>query len=125
MHHACVHVVAQLSTTHSLHEPLQLPACTSPTHAAHMPRVLQDGQAITPSERIAARQALPILEQQLRAELAAEGVDVEAAAGVEDDGLEPDAEVAETGYVDEKGELRRPWCPQTRILEHREMVRSC
>lgn len=86
---------------------------------------LQDGQAIVPSERIAARQALPELDAQLRRELAAEGVDVAAAACVEDDGDDADAsaaEVAETGYVDEHGELRRPWCPATRILEHREMV---
>lgn len=83
----------------------------------------QDGQAITPSERIAARQALPQLEQQLLQELQDEGVDVAAAASVEDDGdALQDEEVAETGYVDEQGELRRPWCPQTRILEHREMV---
>lgn len=87
--------------------------------------VVQDGQAITPSERIAARQALPSLQQQLHEELVAEGVDVQAAAGVEDDGDVQEGEVAETGYVDEQGELRRPWCPQTRILEHREMVSSC
>lgn len=83
---------------------------------------VQDGQAITPSERIAAGQVLASLEQQLLEELAAEGVDVQAAAGVEDDGDQDTEEVAETGYVDEQGELRRPWCPQTRILEHREMV---
>lgn len=47
---------------------------------------------------------------------------MQAAAGVEDDGDVQD--VAETGYVDENGELKRPWCPQTRILEHREMVRT-
>lgn len=85
---------------------------------------MQDGQAITPSERISARQVLPSLEQQLQQELVAEGVDVQAAAGVEDDGEVLDEEVAETGYVDEQGQLRRPWCPQTRILEHREMVSS-
>lgn len=85
---------------------------------------VQDGQAITPSERIAARQVLPSLEQQLQQELLAAGVDLQAAAGVEDDGDVQDGEVAETGYVDEKGELKRPWCPQTRILEHREMVSS-
>jgi protein TilB len=83
----------------------------------------QDGQSITPSERIAAKQALPGLEQQLASELAAEGVDLQAAADIEDDGDLQDQEVAETGYVDEQGQLRRPWCPQTRILEHREMVR--
>lgn len=67
---------------------------------------------------------LPSLEQQLQQELLAAGVDLQAAAGVEDDGDVQDGEVAETGYVDEKGELKRPWCPQTRILEHREMVSS-
>lgn len=106
----------------------------TPMHAPHRQALtphtplldaVQDGQAITPSERIAARQALPSLQQQLHGELAAEGVDVQAAAGVEDDGDVQEGEVAETGYVDEQGELRRPWCPQTRILEHREMVRSC
>ncbi len=34
----------------------------------------------------------------------------------------PPWQVPETGYVDEAGELRRPWCPATRILEHREQV---
>lgn len=76
------------------------------------------------SERIAAAQVLASLEQQLLQELQAEGVDVAAAAGVEDDSSIPDGEVAETGFVDEAGELRRPWCPATRILEHREMVRG-
>lgn len=38
---------------------------------------------------------------------------------MEDDGDE-DAEIAETGYRDADGEMRRPWCPATRILEHRE-----
>jgi hypothetical protein len=84
---------------------------------------LQDGQAIKVSERIAAAQVLASLEQQLLQELQAEGVDVAAAAGVEDDSSMPDGEVAETGFVDEAGELRRPWCPATRVLEHREMVR--
>ena len=77
------------------------------------------------SERIAAAQALLHLEQQLHYELTAEGGDVAAAACVEDDGDTDELqEVQETGYVDEKGELRRPWCPATRILEHREMVSS-
>lgn len=85
----------------------------------------QDGKEIKPSERIAARQALPALAARLRAELAAEGVDPDAASACEDDGGAgvEDEEVAETGYVDENGELRRPWCPATRILEHREAVR--
>ncbi|KAF6251492.1 hypothetical protein COO60DRAFT_1675455 [Scenedesmus sp. NREL 46B-D3] len=84
-----------------------------------------DGQIIQRSERIAAAQVLASLEQQLLQELQAEGVDVAAAAGVEDDSSTPDGEVAETGFVDEAGELRRPWCPATRILEHREMGASC
>ncbi|MEW5298245.1 MAG: hypothetical protein WDW36_001390 [Sanguina aurantia] len=79
-----------------------------------------DGADIKPSERIAALQVAPTLEAQLRAELAAEGVDVDAAAAVEDDGVEGSEEVVETGWVDEKGEVRRPWCAATRILEHRE-----
>lgn len=87
---------------------------------------LQDGQAIKASERIAAAQALPHLEQQLRNEVTAEGGDVAAAAKVEDDGETDELQdVQETGYVDEKGELRRPWCPATRILDHREMVSCC
>lgn len=45
---------------------------------------------------------------------------------VEDDSLyEEGAVIPETGYVDEAGELRRPWCAATRILEHRETVRGC
>ena len=34
-------------------------------------------------------------------------------------------EVKETGTVDENGELRRPWCPATRILDHLENVSMC
>ncbi|GFR47789.1 hypothetical protein Agub_g9558 [Astrephomene gubernaculifera] len=94
---------------------------------AQLPQLKKlDGQAIKPSERISAQQALPSLHAALLAELAAEGVDVGAAGEVEDDSLLYDeaggvvAEVPETGWVDEAGELVRPWCPATRILEHRE-----
>eukprot|EP00775_Hariotina_reticulata_P002455 gene2455-2758_t len=85
-----------------------------------------DGQLIRASERIAALQVLPQLQEQLLSELSSEGVDLSAAAGVEDDSLslEEGQEVAETGYVDEQGQLRRPWCPQTRVLEHREMEQA-
>ena len=38
---------------------------------------------------------------------------------VEDDGNDGGI-IAETGYRDADGEMRRPWCPATRILEHRE-----
>lgn len=79
-----------------------------------------DGQQIPPSEGIAARQMLPGLLQQLRQELRAEGIDPDKAAQVEDDSLSSD-DIAETGYQDESGEMRRPWCPATRILEHREL----
>lgn len=72
-----------------------------------------------------ALQVIPQLEQQLRQELRNEGVDPDDAAAAEDDSmLDENGEVAETGYVDEAGEMRRPWCPATRILEHREMVRG-
>jgi protein TilB len=135
-HNACVLALVPRPAPHTgLHRcrpahgchtrPLCVCVCVCVCVCACVCVYVQDGQAITPSERIAARQALPALEQQLVQELAAEGVDVKAAASVENDGQElQDAEVAETGYVDEHGELRRPWCPQTRILEHREMVRA-
>lgn len=32
-------------------------------------------------------------------------------------------EVKETGFLDEEtGEMKRPWCPATRILDHIENV---
>ncbi len=43
---------------------------------------------------------------------------------MEDDSIfDENGEVKETGYMDEKGEMRRPWCAATRILEHREQER--
>lgn len=33
-----------------------------------------------------------------------------------------DGEIRETGSIDEDGLLKRPWCPETRILEHQELV---
>lgn len=84
----------------------------------------QDGKPVTPSERIAAGQAAPSLAVRLREELAGEGVDA-GALGWEDDGAGGGGgEVEETGCVGEDGQLRRPWCPATRILEHREQVRG-
>ena len=54
-----------------------------------------------------------------------EGIDPDKAALVEDDSMfDENGEIKETGHVDENGELRRPWCAATRILEHRESV-SC
>ncbi|MEW5309118.1 MAG: hypothetical protein WDW38_001027 [Sanguina aurantia] len=79
-----------------------------------------DGVDIKPSERIAALQVASTLEAQLRAELAAEGIDVgrRRRGGRRWGGRFRGVE--ETGWVDEKGEVRRPWCAATRILEHRE-----
>ncbi len=52
--------------------------CTPSTlHNHHHYTTTQDGQAIKPSERIAANQALPDLERALREELEAEGVDIQ------------------------------------------------
>ena len=56
----------------------------------------------------------------------AEGVDIDMAMQVEDDGLDYDSneEIEEPGRIDpEDGEFKRPWCPATRILEHRENER--
>jgi protein TilB len=105
--------------------------CLKPKKARAVPQPrpppppAQDGKEIKPSERIAAAQVWEDLDRQLRSDLEAEGVDVAAAAACEDDGGAEEgvgAEVEETGFVDENGELRRPWCPATRILEHREAV---
>ncbi|KAK9854485.1 hypothetical protein WJX84_002141 [Apatococcus fuscideae] len=78
-----------------------------------------DGTAIKPSERIAAQQALPQLAQQLHQELLADGIDPQAHSRAEDDSLDIE-NVQENGVVGEDGQLRRPWCAATRILEHRE-----
>eukprot|EP00192_Tetraselmis_astigmatica_P004398 CAMPEP_0117686704 /NCGR_PEP_ID=MMETSP0804-20121206/22631_1 /TAXON_ID=1074897 /ORGANISM="Tetraselmis astigmatica, Strain CCMP880" /LENGTH=429 /DNA_ID=CAMNT_0005498493 /DNA_START=619 /DNA_END=1908 /DNA_ORIENTATION=+ len=78
-----------------------------------------DGQDITPTERILANQQYLELKAKLREELIAEGIDPDKAAEVEDDGLF-DEEIEEVGVQDENGEMVRPWCRETRILEHRE-----
>ncbi len=87
---------------------------------------LQDGQDIKPSERIAAQQMLPELVAQLRADLVRQGIDPDVAAQAEDDSLfDENGQVRETGTLDEAtGEMRRPWCPATRILDHLENVRA-
>ena len=71
-------------------------------------------------------QAFPTLHEQLIAELQGQGIDIEAAMAAEDDGADYDSkeEIEDPGYVDpEDGEFKRPWCPATRILEHRENER--
>ncbi|KAI3425988.1 hypothetical protein D9Q98_007956 [Chlorella vulgaris] len=86
-----------------------------------LPRLQRlDAEPVLPSERIAAARQLPALHAQLLGELAAEGVDLEEAAQVEDDSLLDAEFIPETGIVGEDGELRRPWCPATRILDQRE-----
>lgn len=42
---------------------------------------------------------------------------------MEDDYL-LDEDIEEVGVLNEKGEMVRPWCRETRILEHRESVRA-
>ena len=71
-------------------------------------------------------QAFDKLHAQLLDELEQEGVDAVAAAAVEDDGVDYDsgADIDDPGFVDPTdGEFKRPWCPATRILEHRENER--
>ena len=88
-----------------------------------MTPVVKDGRDVKRSERIAALQVLPELDEKLRRQLLEEGIDPQAAAAVEDDSLlDENAEIEETGYMDENGEMKRPWCPKTRILDYRETV---
>ena len=83
-----------------------------------------DGQAIKRSERIAAQQVVSKLEEQLREELRAEGIDPDQAALVEDDSIfDENGEIIETGTMDESGEMKRPWSIATRLIEHRESER--
>lgn len=59
----------------------------------------------------------------LCSELIQAGVNITDAQAVENDGLDYDSseEVVDPGYVDpDDGTFKRPWCPATRILEHRE-----
>ncbi|CAL8462504.1 g2037 [Coccomyxa elongata] len=95
-----------------------------PFVAASIPQLLKlDGIAITPEERIQAEEMLPTLQHSLRAELLSEGIDPDSVAlSVEDDSLHDAKTIPETGFMGEDGEMKRPWCPATRILEHREMM---
>ena len=71
-------------------------------------------------------QVFPKLHAKLEAELQQEGIDIAEASNVEDDGVDYDssAEIEDPGFVDPAdGEFKRPWCPETRILEHRENER--
>ena len=61
--------------------------------------MLQDGKAVSASERIAARQSLPVVTEELRSQLATDGVDMDAAASVEDDSLADMETIPETGQA--------------------------
>ncbi|KAL6760650.1 hypothetical protein V8C86DRAFT_2549518 [Haematococcus lacustris] len=85
-----------------------------------------DGVDVKRSERIAALQQLPGLEAQLRAAVIEQGLDPDLVSKqVEDDSLyDEEGKVKETGSLDEvSGEMRRPWCPATRLLDHMEMTK--
>eukprot|EP00232_Nephroselmis_pyriformis_P000717 CAMPEP_0182914760 /NCGR_PEP_ID=MMETSP0034_2-20130328/38734_1 /TAXON_ID=156128 /ORGANISM="Nephroselmis pyriformis, Strain CCMP717" /LENGTH=451 /DNA_ID=CAMNT_0025051543 /DNA_START=72 /DNA_END=1427 /DNA_ORIENTATION=+ len=79
-----------------------------------------DGEVITPSERIVAKQELAEITARLERELEQEGIDVAKAREVE---VAPELEGDVPGaYINEEGEVVRPWCPETRIFEHRELA---
>ncbi|KAK9809811.1 hypothetical protein WJX73_009043 [Symbiochloris irregularis] len=79
-----------------------------------------DGKVVSASERISARQRLQQLSEDLRSELAQQGLDMDAECAVEDDSLADMDVIPETGHVDDRGEMVRPWCPATRLLDQRE-----
>eukprot|EP00887_Chlorella_sp_A99_P007514 scaffold2.g7514.t1 len=108
----------------------QWPSCR-PYVLGLLPQLTRlDGEEVTPAERAAAAAALPRLSAELAAAAEAElaalgGAEAAAALGLDcGDGDSPllvDREhIPETGRSDEQGEMRRPWCPATRVLEHRE-----
>ena len=76
-----------------------------------------DGAEISPAERAAAQAKQSWLQAQLEQGMAEEGDHRHQLPGSKAE------EVPETGYIDDNGEMRRPWCPATRILEHREQQR--
>ncbi|EIE23977.1 outer arm dynein light chain 1 [Coccomyxa subellipsoidea C-169] len=103
---ACLPTVASLAANEFLTElhlvgnPCSEWANYRPFVIASVPQLLKlDGVEILEAERSQALQQLPSLQESLRIELLAEGVDPESAAQM----------------------MRRPWCPATRVLEHREM----
>jgi hypothetical protein len=77
-----------------------------------------DGTAVTPSERILAKQELPAIHERLLKELRSEGVDVEEAMKVSDArDLAPNEE--DIADIMEMPEESRPWCAATRVAEQR------
>eukprot|EP00892_Ulva_mutabilis_P006702 jgi/Ulvmu1/4403/UM002_0128.1 len=104
------------------------PCADWPNYRAYVIAVLPDlkrldGHDVKPSERISALQRKDLMHRCLCDQLVQAGVSVSDAQAVENDGLEYDSseEVVDPGYVDPvDGTFKRPWCPATRILEHRE-----
>ena len=82
-----------------------------------------DGTAVTPSERILAKQELPAITQRLLKELRSEGVDIEEARKVSDArDLAPNEE--DIQEILDMPEDKRPWCPATRVAEQRVSVKG-
>lgn len=82
-----------------------------------------DGTAVTPSERILAKQELPALRERLLRELRGEGVNIEEAMRVSDArDLAPNEE--DIQEILDMPEDQRPWCPATRVAEQRARERK-
>lgn len=110
--------------------------CTSwpeyrPYVLAVLPQLTRlDGQGVTADERADAIVRLPQLRVELKAAAAAEeaaltdgGPEALGRSARPDVPLLVDMEnIPETGCTDKNGQLRRPWCPATRMLEHREQA---
>lgn len=77
---------------------------------------MQDGKDISISERLAAKKSLERWKSDLL-----DGQQVDKSENIPIENSTED-EIKETGTVDKDGTLKRPWCPETRILEHREAV---
>lgn len=69
---------------------------------------------ITISERLAALKSLDMLRAELDNELQTDEIS--------ETRIDASGPIKETGTIDRDGSLKRPWCPETRILEHREAV---
>lgn len=82
-----------------------------------------DGNPVTPSERILAKQELPAVTERLLRELRGEGVDIEEAMKASDArDLAPDEE--DVQEMLDLPEDERPWCPATRVAEQRETAKQ-
>lgn len=80
-----------------------------------------DGKSISPSERIQAEQDFPLLKESLIEELKSEGIDPDSRPPPIRPG---DEEETEEDDGDEDPHAPRPWTPQTRLKEHKEMKKQ-